>query len=64
MLTHCILCGQEAKLTIRLEDFDTILCPECDSEFSVADIDQRIEQLTALARVCKAARGAMETVNA
>lgn len=64
MLTHCVLYGAEATLRIRIEDWDTIRCPECEEEFSVSDLDERIAQMQALVRCCKAAREAMDPVTA
>lgn len=60
MKTHCILCGQSSPLAIRVEDFDTILCLRCSCEFTVSDLEERIDQLTAFARICKAARAATD----
>lgn len=64
MLTHCILCGAEAPISVRIEDWDTLRCPECEGEFSVSDVEERIGQMTALVRCCEAARAAMEPVAA
>jgi uncharacterized protein YbaR (Trm112 family) len=59
MLTHCLLCGAEAAITVRVEDFDTLACPECNEEFDLALVEERMGQMAALVRACKSAQAAM-----
>jgi hypothetical protein len=38
MTLHCILCGEEAALTLNLQDGETVSCPECGNDFTTADV--------------------------
>ena len=62
MLTHCLLCAAECAITVRVEDFDTFLCPECGEEFSLADVEKKISQMSATVRACRAAQAMMATI--
>ena len=47
MTLHCILCGEEASLTLNLQDGETVSCPECGNDFNTADVQERITEWTA-----------------
>lgn len=34
----CILCGEEAALSVDLDDCTTFRCPECENEFTADDV--------------------------
>ena len=59
--TPCINCGIEAALLIGIGDAETIHCPDCTSDYFVADVEDRIAKLTTLVAVCKAIRAARAT---
>jgi hypothetical protein len=47
MTLHCLVCGEEAALTLNLQDGETISCPECSTDFTTADVQERITEWTA-----------------
>ena len=64
MKTTCLICGTEAQLLLRIDDPETIYCPECTGTFTVADVKERIARLNDLVRRCKVIRNATGPANA
>lgn len=39
----CIKCGEKAAIQMDLTDGDTLFCPECNQDFTVADVEACIQ---------------------
>jgi transcription initiation factor IIE alpha subunit len=44
MNLHCPLCGAESAIMLNLQDGETMNCPECGDDFTVADLTDRITE--------------------
>jgi DNA-directed RNA polymerase subunit RPC12/RpoP len=51
--TTCLRCGATTKLSLQLDNLETLVCPDCNGTFRVADVEERIAELTALLSVVK-----------
>ena len=51
----CLKCGESAALTLRLDamgEDDALHCPECDADYSLADVRGRRRGVVALLAWC------------
>ena len=54
----CLKCGEQAALTLRLDaldEDDAIHCPECEADYSLADVRWTLGAWQALLNWCDAA---------
>ena len=60
---RCIKCGCDASLRLRLDDLDTIECPECNDDFSAEELRQALKGLRRLLAVVDAMKAAADFTN-
>jgi hypothetical protein len=55
----CIKCGEQACIQLDLSDGDTFRCPECEQDFTLAEVEQAIgnwQKVIAWVKLCPARR--------